>query len=84
MKQELMIALLAVLGAVLVTGLIAVPLNEEATIIPNALASHSVDPNACYNDGQAAGEDDEFSQELYEFCEEYGDEYYDGFIDGCP
>jgi hypothetical protein len=30
MKQEIMIALLAVLGVILVTGLIAIPLNEEA------------------------------------------------------
>jgi hypothetical protein len=48
-----------------------------------AYASHSVSPNACYNDGEEAGQNGPFSQELYEFCEEYGDEYYDGFIDGC-
>jgi hypothetical protein len=54
------------------------------TIVPiSVMASHSVSPNACYNDGQAAGEEDEFSQELYEFCGEYGEEYYQGFIDGC-
>ena len=48
-----------------------------------AYASHSVSPNACYSDGIDAGQNGEFSQELYEFCEEYGDEYYDGFINGC-
>jgi hypothetical protein len=54
-----------------------------AMTVPNVLASHSVSPNACYNDGTAAGEDGEFSQELYEFCAEYGERYYEGFIDGC-
>ena len=54
-------------------------------LVPNVhvYASHSVSPNACYNDGTAAGEDGDFSQELYEFCEQYGEEYYEGFIDGC-
>jgi hypothetical protein len=58
-------------------------LMVTAIIIPNALASHSVSPNACYSDGIDAGQNDEFSQELYEFCEEYGEEYYNGFIEGC-
>jgi hypothetical protein len=48
-----------------------------------AYASHSVSANACQGDGYEAGQNGEFSQELYEFCEEYGDEYYDGFINGC-
>jgi hypothetical protein len=52
-------------------------------VLPSAFASHSVDPDACYNDGFYDGENNPFSQELYEFCEQYGDEYYDGFIDGC-
>jgi hypothetical protein len=64
-----MISLLVVLGI--------------TTMIPNAFASHSVSPNACYSDGIDARQNGEFSQELYEFCEEYGDEYYGGFINGC-
>jgi hypothetical protein len=54
------------------------------TIVPiSVMASHSVSPNACYSDGIDAGKDDQFSQKMYEFCGEYGEEYYDGFIDGC-
>jgi hypothetical protein len=67
----------------LMTMAIAIVLTIGVGVTPNALASHSVSPNACYNDGQAAGEDDEFSQDLYEFCAQYGERYYEGFIDGC-
>jgi hypothetical protein len=52
-------------------------------ITPNAFASHSVDPDACRNDGLYDGENNAFSQELYDFCGEYGEDYYDGFIQGC-
>jgi hypothetical protein len=45
-------------------------------IIPSAYATHSVSPNACYGDGHEAGQDGSFSQELYEFCEEYGDDFF--------
>jgi hypothetical protein len=84
MNQE-MIAPLAVLGVVLVTGLIAIPLNEEATMMPNVFASHGSSPAACEADGYEAGQDGPFSQELYETCQEIGggDEYYDAFIEGC-
>jgi hypothetical protein len=54
-----------------------------ATVMPNVFASHSVDPQACYNDGTTDGENNEFSQDFYEFCQQYGENYYDGFIDGC-
>jgi hypothetical protein len=64
-------------------ALAVVAIFSISTMMVSANASHSVSPNACYNDGQAAGEDGAFSQELYEFCEQYGDEYYEGFIDGC-
>jgi hypothetical protein len=80
MKQELMIALLAVLGVVLVAGLMAVPLSEEATIMPNVFASHGTDFASCNNDGLYDGENGPFSQELYDMC---GDTYYDAFIEGC-
>jgi hypothetical protein len=49
-------------------------------ITPNAFASHSSSPAACEGDGLEAGQDGEFSQELYDMC---GDWYYDGFIEGC-
>ena len=67
----------------LMTTAIAIVLTIGVGVTQNAFASHSVSPNACYNDGTAAGEDGEFSQELYEFCAEYGERYYEGFIDGC-
>lgn len=51
-------------------------------IVP-AFASHSVDPDACYNDGEYDGENNAFSQDMYDFCEQYGENYYDGFIEGC-
>jgi hypothetical protein len=68
----------------LMTMAIAIVMTIGVDVIaPNALASHSVSPTACYSDGVDAGEDGESSDEMYEFCEQYGDEYYDGFIDGC-
>lgn len=64
-------------------GLIMISISGLMLTTTSVFASHSVSPNACYNDGHEAGQDGSFSQELYDFCEEYGDEYYDGFIDGC-
>jgi hypothetical protein len=46
----------------------------------NAYASHGTDTASCKNDGYADGQDNPFSQELYEMC---GDTYYDSFIEGC-
>jgi hypothetical protein len=54
-----------------------------STLMVNANASHSVDPDACYDDGHDAGQNYEFSSEFYDFCGPYGEDYYDGFIDGC-
>ena len=56
-----------------------------AAVIPNAFASHSPDPQACYNDGTYDGEENPFSQDLYDMCAEGGaeDDYYRGFIEGC-
>jgi hypothetical protein len=64
-------------------GIFSISAMVMPTTTTNTYASHSVSPNACYNDGEEAGENGEFSPELYEFCEGYGDEYYEGFIDGC-
>ena len=46
----------------------------------NAYTSHGTDTTICKNDGYADGQDNPFSQELYEMC---GDTYYDSFIEGC-
>jgi hypothetical protein len=53
--------------------------------MPNVFASHGDTPAACYSDGIDAGQSDQFNQGLYETCQGIGggDEYYDGFIEGC-
>jgi hypothetical protein len=52
----------------------------------DAFASHGSNAIACEADGYEAGQDDSFSQKLYEMCEEVvggADAYYEGFIEGC-
>jgi hypothetical protein len=51
----------------------------------NANASHGSSAIACEADGYEAGQDGPFSQDLYNTCQGIGagDEYYDGFIEGC-
>lgn len=66
---------------ILLIGLIPIILLG-ATIGPQTLiyASSSNDEVSCYERGIIDGEDHPFSQKTYAKC---GDDYYQGFIEGC-
>lgn len=68
------------------TMALAVVAIFSISMTANAFASHGSNAIACEADGYEAGQDDSFSQKLYETCEEVvggADAYYEGFIEGC-
>ena len=69
-----------ILTAILVSTFVITFVLGITMIIPTAFASHGTDYASCRNDGLYDGENNPFSQELYDMC---GDTYYDAFIEGC-
>ena len=67
----------------------------RGTILPNTSGSSQVvsdmgddGSDECYDTGYSDGQNGPFSQSTYDYCKEVnsgdgGDEYYNGFINGC-
>lgn len=63
-----------------IAGIIALVILIVYLVMVQAYASHGTTFAPCKNDGIYDGQENPFSQELFEMC---GDTYYDYFIAGC-